>query len=112
MLVAIAQMTLIQKIFRDETWYEGERRGHFVDQHDPVVADHVADIIKIVGEKMRSDTLNRMKCETGFATENDKTCHGCIHLNKSECGCRCMNTGESIDPENRLDDCIKVGRKE
>ena len=51
--VVFRELPVIQKIIADETWLEGERRGAYVSPDDPVVKEHVCDIIMNVGEKLR-----------------------------------------------------------
>ena len=48
-----AELPLIRKIIENETWLEGERRGHSVDEKDPEVLLHVIEIIQTNGQKMR-----------------------------------------------------------
>ena len=48
-----AELPLIRKIIEDETWLEGERRGHSVDEKDPEVLLHVIEAIRLNGQKMR-----------------------------------------------------------
>ena len=47
------ELPVIQKIIADETWLEGERRGSYVSSEDPVVQEHVCEIVLSVGEKLR-----------------------------------------------------------
>ena len=113
MLVSIAQFCIIRKIVNDETWYEGERRGRPVDPHDPVVSDHVADVIQRIGEQMRRTTLEHLRQEIGFATKEDRVCHGCSFLSPELCGCRrCARMGEVVSPDDRPEVCIESGLKE
>jgi hypothetical protein len=51
--VVLKEMPLIRKIIRDETWFEGERRGCPVSSDDPVVRDNVCQVIFRVGAEMR-----------------------------------------------------------
>ena len=51
--VVLKEMPLIRKIIRDETWFEGERRGCRVPSDDPVVRENVCQVIFRVGEEMR-----------------------------------------------------------
>jgi uncharacterized membrane protein YqaE (UPF0057 family) len=49
----------IEKIFQDELWLEGERRGYAVKPDDPVVSARVAEIIRARardGAKQKSDS--------------------------------------------------------
>lgn len=48
------QLPMIQKIIRDETWLEGERRGCAVDPTDPVVREKVACVVLRVGAELRA----------------------------------------------------------
>ena len=51
------ELHVIQKIIDDEIWLEGERRGHAVDPHDPVVMAIVCGIIMSIGEELRAKML-------------------------------------------------------
>jgi len=51
--VVLNEIPLIRKIIRDETWYEGERRGCWVSSNDPVVKENVCRVICRVGEELR-----------------------------------------------------------
>jgi len=51
--VVIQELPVIQKIIQDETWLEGERRGAYVSAEDPVVQEHVCDVVLSIGEKLR-----------------------------------------------------------
>jgi hypothetical protein len=51
--VVLRELPVIRKIIADETWLEGERRGGYVSSDDPVVQQHVCDIILSIGEKLR-----------------------------------------------------------
>jgi hypothetical protein len=44
---------VIEKIVRDETWLEAERRGKFVSPDDPVVRENVCLVVLRVGEQLR-----------------------------------------------------------
>lgn len=50
------ELPVIDKIIRDETWLEGERRGCWVSPHDPVVRENVCRVILRIGAELR-DTL-------------------------------------------------------
>lgn len=52
----LRQLPRIEKIIRDETWYEGERRGCAVGPDDPVVRENVCQIILRVGALLREET--------------------------------------------------------
>ncbi len=47
------QLPMIEKIIRDETWLEGERRGCPVSEADPQVLEKVCGIVLTVGADMR-----------------------------------------------------------
>ena len=47
------ELPVIQKIIRDETWLEGERRGRYVSSEDPVVQENVCTIVLTIGEQLR-----------------------------------------------------------
>ncbi len=53
--VTSRQIPLIQQIIRDETWFEGERRGCYVPPDDPVVRDNVCQVVLRVGRKLREE---------------------------------------------------------
>jgi hypothetical protein len=67
--VVSQEIPIIQKIIQDETWFEGERRGCFVSSDDPVVIEHVSEIVLRIGSEMRA-TLTaqvRSKAARGFS---------------------------------------------
>lgn len=51
--VLVREFPMIQQIFRDETWLEGERRGCRVAADDRVVRDNVCRVILRVGQQLR-----------------------------------------------------------
>lgn len=51
--VVFRQLPVIQKIIRDETWLEGERRGCPVTPNDPVVRENVCRVILRIGAQLR-----------------------------------------------------------
>ena len=51
--VVFRELTVIQKVIDDETWYEGERRGCYVSPHDPVVCERVCMIVLKIGRELR-----------------------------------------------------------
>jgi hypothetical protein len=53
------EMSLIDKIIRDETWLEGERRGGPVSSTDPVVRRNVCCAIIRAGYELREATMQR-----------------------------------------------------
>ena len=52
--VVTRQLPVIQKIIRDETWLEGERRGCRVTPDDPVVRERVCSVVLRVGAQLRA----------------------------------------------------------
>lgn len=50
-----AELPLIQRVIEDETWLEGERRGCFVAQNDPVVLARVCEIVLSIGARLREE---------------------------------------------------------
>ena len=59
--VVFQELPVIQKIIADETWLEGERRGGYVSPEDPVVQEHVCEIILTIGEQLREFIQGRME---------------------------------------------------
>ena len=64
------ELPLIHRIIQDETWLEGERRRCPVSEDDPVVRDHVCDVIMRIGQQLR-DSLTATnpagpKAQRGF----------------------------------------------
>ena len=51
--VVFRELPVIQKVIDDETWYEGERRGCYVSQNDPVVRENVCIVILRIGRELR-----------------------------------------------------------
>lgn len=64
--IVCLELHTIQKIINDETWLEGERRGHAVDPLDPVVVAAVCAIIIRIGAELRASVearqVNRECC--------------------------------------------------
>lgn len=52
--VVLRELPVIDKIIRDETWLEGERRGCWVSPHDPVVRENVCAVILRIGRELRA----------------------------------------------------------
>lgn len=51
------ELPMIRQIINDETWLEGERRGCYVSEHDPVVRESVCAVILRIGQQLR-DSLS------------------------------------------------------
>ena len=47
------QLPYVSKLYADEAWYEGERRGGYVPRNDPRVRRRVAEILLEKGEELR-----------------------------------------------------------
>ena len=58
--IILHQRVFVERILRDETWYEGERRGCFVPENDPVVQHRLGEIILEVGESLRNDAVESL----------------------------------------------------
>ena len=52
--IVFQEIPVIQKIIRDETWLEGERRRSYVSPDDPVVREKVCAIILNIGAGLRA----------------------------------------------------------
>ena len=61
------EISVIQKIIQDETWYEGERRGCVVTSEDPVVRENVCQIILLIGRELRETLLAEIATQPGPA---------------------------------------------
>ena len=70
------EMTMINKIIRDETWLEGERRGCFVPSSDSVVRANVCGIILRIGAQVREAALREIDEARLSGTEVDS---GTVH---------------------------------
>lgn len=55
MVILRRELPMMQKIKKDEKWYQSEKRGYDVGEQDPEVESHVCDIIKNVGSIMRDE---------------------------------------------------------
>ena len=52
--ILASELSVIEQIVRDETWYEGERRGCYVSPDDPVVREHVCEVVLRIGAELRA----------------------------------------------------------
>jgi len=57
--VLVQQLPRIAQVIRDETWYEGERRGCAVAPDDPVVREKVCQVILRLGAAWRAELMAR-----------------------------------------------------
>ena len=55
--IVLRQLPVIHQIIADETWLEGERRGHPVSPSDPVVRENVCRVVLRIGQHLR-DSLS------------------------------------------------------
>jgi hypothetical protein len=69
--VVLHEIPLIKKIIRDETWFEGERRGCWVSSDDPVVRENVCRVIFRVGEELRKMFMAQINAESQPVTWSD-----------------------------------------
>jgi len=63
-----AEIPIVEKIIRDETWYEGERRGTPVNPNDPTVMSKVCNIISQNSDKIVKEAEEKLE-----KTEDAKT---------------------------------------
>ena len=61
------EIPLIQKIIQNETWLEGERRGCLVIPVDPVVQEHVCEIVLRIGQELRRSLTEQAEAISGPA---------------------------------------------
>lgn len=59
------ELPVIEKIIRDETWLEGERRRCAVAPTDPVVRENVCQVILRVGRELRASCEQEVAAESG-----------------------------------------------
>jgi hypothetical protein len=58
--ITFEELSMIEKIIRDETWLEGERRGCHVSPSDIVVRANVCIAVLRVGAEVREAALKRL----------------------------------------------------
>jgi hypothetical protein len=63
--VIFREIPVIEKIIRDETWYESERRGCAVQPDDPVVCENVCEIILRIGRELHEGILAQIAAHPG-----------------------------------------------
>ena len=66
-----AEIPLVEKIIRDETWYEGERRRCAVDPRDVVVRKRVTEVILQCGDKIWAEASRMVKENTHGSHDKD-----------------------------------------
>jgi hypothetical protein len=66
------EIPVIQKIIRDETWLEGERRGCPVSPTDRVVRENVCKVILRIGQELRDSITS---AHSGYPGGDSITCH-------------------------------------
>ncbi|MDF3058600.1 MAG: hypothetical protein K0R17_2815 [Rariglobus sp.] len=69
--IVFLELGSIQKIIDDETWLEGERRGHAVDPLDPVVVASVCAIVLRIGAELRASFLSARKTRASSQNEDN-----------------------------------------
>jgi hypothetical protein len=55
------ELPVIHQIIEDETWLEGERRGHWVSSSDPVVRENVCRIVLRIGQQLRDSLAQQVE---------------------------------------------------
>ncbi len=63
-VILFRQLSVIQKIVRDETWLEAERRGCPVPPTDRTVRENVCRIVLRIGQEMREAARTAIERET------------------------------------------------
>jgi hypothetical protein len=58
--IVFHELSMIEKIIRDETWLEGERRGCPVPPSDIVVRANVCIAVLRIGEQFRATALKQI----------------------------------------------------
>jgi hypothetical protein len=58
--ITFHELSLIEKIIRDETWLEGERRGCFVPSSDIVVRANVCVAVLRMGTEFRKSAMRQI----------------------------------------------------
>jgi hypothetical protein len=71
--IVFHELSLIDKIIRDETWLEGERRGCFVPASDPVVRENICKVILRVGAQVRKAAMDQIATEAGAASDSEES---------------------------------------
>ena len=75
-----SEIPVIKKMIQDECWYEGQRRGHAVDEAE--ISSRINDILIEVGEKIKNKAVEELinsKCE-----EHDHDCSKCPYFRKAK----------------------------
>ena len=58
--IVCEQIPVIHEIIKNETWYEGERRKHSVEETDLTVQKKVQKIILDKGHILRQEAIERL----------------------------------------------------
>jgi len=66
-----AEIPIVEKIIRDETWYEGERRGAFVDPNDPTVQSKVVEVVEKCADKIRDEAIKKIGSDEKVKPQSD-----------------------------------------
>ena len=59
--IILRQRRFVNEMYHNEMWYEGERRGCWVDRDDPIIENRVHQIIANVGGNIRSIVVAEMR---------------------------------------------------
>lgn len=73
-----SEIPVIKQMIQDECWYEGQRRGHSVDEAE--ISARINEILIEVGEKMKNKAVKELieaKCE-----EHGHDCSKCPYYKK------------------------------
>jgi hypothetical protein len=70
--IVSCELPVIQRIIQDETWLEGERRGCFVLSEDPLVQEHVCQVIFRIGRELRMSIMEQLAVSTEAAMQSIK----------------------------------------
>ncbi len=63
--IVFRELPVIQKIIRDETWLESERRGCPVSPDDPAVRENVCRVILRIGAELRAAFAAQLASQPG-----------------------------------------------
>lgn len=61
------QLGVIRKVIDDETWLEGERRGHPVTPDDHAVRENVCRVVLQIGQRLREQATQSVMNELSTA---------------------------------------------
>lgn len=67
--IVARELPLIHRIIEDETWLEGERRRCPVSADDPVVREHVCEVILRIGQQLRESLMRAEESQSAVRRE-------------------------------------------